>query len=665
MKFSKTSNKMFSYIFTIVIFIISVLTFLIISISMKNVYLHALDDMTTVAIHNIDEHISMYKNEAYIISQLQSTDNLLIAIDEGNQKTEAYEEAKNQTYDYISNKEKSPSINKIMLTDKNKKVVLSSVTKDIDQIIPNDSEYWNNINENTSTAQILLNDQNEYIILVAQPLRLYNKTAGYVFIELNFDMINTLINSYKFGNSGNLFFITQNNEFIGSNKSSLPKSILDIKNYDDILDLLKTQTHNTQKIKSSEFKSNNVSNYMQYCYIDNLNAIIATSINKVEVNRTSVTTSFPLVFLLLMIFILTLGYRFIISKKILHPLSLLNRSLYLLKKGDLRARYNYNADNEFGNLSIVFNQTISNLQKTTINLREREAKSNIILNNIADVIWEYDLASKTMKLPENWSKLIEAEYSEISYLYTLDTFTSYLHINYSSEFSQILNNCIDNNTPINFECQIKKQNNEYIWVKINGSCMYNVYEEPFKVIGSISNISEIKNREHTLREFAKRDDMTKLLKKVEMEHLVDIDLEKNSIGHSLLFIDLDDFKDVNDTYGHLIGDEIIIHIANILKELCIQDCHICRFGGDEFVIYTKKVYTLPETEQLASRIIAEFNAGCTVSSGEHIRLEVSIGIARSPKDGTTYAELMSKADEATYKAKNTVKNCYVVYTNCQ
>lgn len=663
MKLSKTSNKMFSYIFTIIIFVISILTFIIISISMKNVYLHALNDMTTVAIHNIDEHISMHKNESLIITELPSFTQLIVGVEEGKQTADDIKQAYSQTFDYITNKVDSSAINKIIATDKNRRIFLSSDTEDIDKVIPNDSYYWNNVNENVSTAQIQHNEQNEYTILIAQPIRLYNKPVGYIFMELNFDMINSLISNYKFGDSGNLFFITQNSEIIGANKNSIPKSIIDVKSHEDILNLLETNTHNNNLIQSTEYKNNGVSSYMQYCYIDNLNAIIVTSINKKEVNRTALTTSFPLIFLLLMIFGLTLWYRYIISKKILHPLNLLNRSLYMLKKGDLRARYNYNADNEFGNLSTVFNQTISNLQNTTINLKEREAKSNIILNNITDVIWEYDIATNTMKLPENWSKLIETEYSETNYLYTLEAFVCYIHINYINEFQHSLDQCIHNNIPMNFECQIKKQNNEYIWIQINGSCMYNFYEEPYKVIGSIFNISEIKNREQTLREYAKRDDMTKLLKKVEMEHVVNKDLKKNSIGHSLLFIDLDDFKIVNDTYGHLIGDEIIIHISNILKELCLEDCYICRFGGDEFVVYTKKVYTLSETEQLAASIIAKFNNGYTLSSGEHIRLEGSIGIARSPKDGTSYAELMSKADLAIYKAKNNNKNRYVIYTN--
>lgn len=661
MKFSKTSNKLFSYVIIIIILIISILTFFIISISMKNVYLRALNDMTNVAIHNIDEHIQMHKNEARLITEFKPFINMVASIEEKNENSNEYIQNRSQMFEYLSAKINSSSIEKIVITDKTNRIFLSNDIENINKIVPPNSPYWNNINPNISTAQIQVNEKNDYIVLISQPVRLYDKTVGYVFMELNFDMINSLMKNYKFGNSGNLFFITKESKFISYDKKAIPNSINEIFDYQNIFNIFEKNSHTSNIVYSSEFKNNSINSYMQYSYIPSLNAVIATSINKNEVNKTSLTTSFPLIFLLFVIFSLTIFYRYIVSKKILHPLNLLNRSLYMLKKGDLRARYNYNADNEFGNLSTVFNQTISNLQKTTLDLKEREAKSNIILNNITDVIWEFDIGANVIKMPENWSRLIESEYIQTNYLYTLESFVSYIHINYLSDFQQSLCDCIEKDIPMNLECQIKRFDNEYIWVKINGSCMYNIYEEPYKVIGSIFNISEIKNRENALREFAKRDDMTKLLKKVEMEQLVNEELRINSVGHSLLFIDLDDFKEINDNYGHLVGDEVIIHVSNILKEYCLSDCHICRFGGDEFVVFTRRIYTLCETEELAAKIIKELNNGYTIKDGVHINIKGSIGISRSPKDGISYAELMLKADCATYKVKNDVKNSYYIY----
>ncbi|MEG2813715.1 MAG: diguanylate cyclase, partial [Oscillospiraceae bacterium] len=380
-------------------------------------------------------------------------------------------------------------------------------------------------------------------------------------------------------------------------------------------------------------------------------------------NKTGMTTAFPLIFLLIIIIFMLFTYRFVISKKILHPLSLLERSLYMLKKGDLRARYNYNAVNEFGNLSTVFNQTISNLQQATQTLKEREDKNGIILSNITDVVWEYDIEAYTVTMPENWAKLTRLETNKTEFKYKLDEFMDFIHINDIVEFSQRINNCIKNNTPIKFECQLKQADDNYIWVRINGSCMFNIYNEPYNIIGSIFNISDTKNREDALKEFAKRDDMTGLLKKVEMERIVNLDMKQNGLGHSLMILDLDGFKSINDNYGHLIGDEIIINTARVLERHCKDDCYICRFGGDEFIIYTKLVYSSEQTKLLAQAIINDVNSDYIASDGTVIKAGCSIGIARSPINGNNYVQLMSKADTAIYEVKKHGKNTFAFYSD--
>lgn len=662
MKFSKTSNKILSYTMILVIIVVSVLMFYIINLSMRNIYFSALGDMTNVAIHNIEEHVQLHKNEAVLIRRLSSLTAMITLKEDGHQDTHAYDEAFSQTYSYISKKaENSNTINNIIICDENLNTILSNSPSDIGETLSADSYYWNDTDSVTCTARIEKNKYNQNIILITQPVRMYNQNQAYVFIELSFDMLDSLINNYKFGDTGNLFFLTSDIEFIGSNPQHMPHTLKSIKDYENILRIMESNNNSVTLPYRTEFKNKYTDRYMQYKYIESLDAMIMTSIDKNEINKSGLTTAFPLVFLLVVIFSLILFYRYTVSKKILHPLGLLNRSLYMLKKGDLRARYNYNKDDEFGSLSAVFNQTISSLQKSNQILKEREAKSQILLERITDVIWEYDLDTSTIKLPESWPKLIGADYTDSSLTYSIESFMNNMHISYPSEFRKCLESCIKQDQPIKFECQIKKQNGEYFWVHIDGACMYNIYEEPYKVIGSIFDVTEDKKREAALRDVARRDDMTKLYKKVAMEQLVTNELEKQVGEHSLLFLDLDAFKAINDTYGHLVGDEVIIHVSHILKRICGDDCYICRFGGDEFVIFTRKSYTLDETKALALTILEALNSGYTSSENQFIFIGCSIGIARSPVDATDYAELMAKADLAIYRAKKNSKNCFVVY----
>lgn len=663
MKFRKLSNNAMTVVITLVIVIISIFTFIVISFSMKSIYLKALADMTNVAQHNIFEHIQLHKNETALITKLQSFTNMMVAIKENKTNTDEYDQAFSQTFAYIVQKtENTASIEKITVTDKSRKILVSSEAQEIGKTIATDSYYWTDINNNISTASIQKNETDHQIVLISHPIRLYNKTVGYIFMETNFDIFDSLINNYRFGESGNLFFITENGDFISSDSEIVASALSDIADGYNIVTLLQKNQNTANKIYNTDLTNNACNRYMVYTYIDSLNAVIATSVNKYEVNKTSITTAIPLFLLLLIILILLLAYRVTIEKKIIHPLNLLNRSLYLLKKGDLRARYNYNANNEFGNLSMVFNQTISNLQKTTLELKERETKNNIILQNVTDVIWEYDVESGMIKMPENWAKLVQLEQWSISHEYSLEYFLEFIHPIFREDFRLKLHQCASNHQNFTFDCQIKKQNNEYLWVKINGACLYNLYNEPHKIIGSLFNINDIKLREDNLKEVAKHDDMTKLLKKGEIKQIINLCLsDETNHEHTLFMIDLDEFKHINDTFGHLIGDEAILHAAVSLKSIFSDSCYTSRFGGDEFVAFSKEKMTPKKATELATKMIQKLNKGFITSNNQHIILGCSIGIAFSPEHGSNYEALMENADFAIYQAKKTNKNQYIIF----
>lgn len=663
MKLSKSSNTWLSVVMILCILTFSIGTFIAISASMKTVYIDAIKDMISVAIGYVDEQIQINMNECNFIGKTNSFVNFITFCEEDQQLSAAAKTEYNTIFDYIYTKTQSTkNINKISYADTTRKIMLSSDTNEVNTYINKNSFYSDNATGDIANISIEKSDEGENLILITQPIKLYDKNVGYLFMELNFDFIDSFLKNYKFGTSGNLFLITNKLNFIGQDDSLLPNSISDIKNSSEINALLASNASNRARVYTTEFKTDVEDRYMVYSTINKLNCIVASSINMNEVHQSSFKTAFPMVFLMLVIFVMLIVYRYIISRKILRPLSLLNRSLYLLKKGDLRARYNYNVEDEFGNLSCVFNQTISNLQNTTLDLKKRESKNNIILGNVTDVIWEYNLEMDTIKMPENWSKLIGVDYAKADYLYTVEALLEYVHFNDREDLKTHVKNCIAQNEPFNIDIKIKRHDESYVWVRVNGACMYNIYNEPYQVIGSMFDITEDKKREDKLKASATRDDMTLLLKKVEMERLIDIDIAETTYEHSLMIIDLDEFKSINDTYGHLAGDEIILHTADTLRMLCGESCYLCRFGGDEFIVYTKDYFSKADTAVLAQDIIKELNKGCTIHDGNRINIRCSIGISTSPIDGSNYVHLISKADDAIYRVKKSEKNNYAFFS---
>jgi diguanylate cyclase (GGDEF)-like protein len=130
---------------------------------------------------------------------------------------------------------------------------------------------------------------------------------------------------------------------------------------------------------------------------------------------------------------------------------------------------------------------------------------------------------------------------------------------------------------------------------------------------------------------------------------------------SVLFVDIDYFKKINDKYGHLVGDQVLIHFADLLKSIIRKSDSIYRFGGEEFVVI------LDNTNQngsisLAKKLI-DYTRRYTIQldqkSDLKLNITISVGVA-TKKNTDTETSLLNRADQALYAAKNKGRNCYVV-----
>ena len=123
---------------------------------------------------------------------------------------------------------------------------------------------------------------------------------------------------------------------------------------------------------------------------------------------------------------------------------------------------------------------------------------------------------------------------------------------------------------------------------------------------------------------------------------------------AVMFVDMDKFKNINDTYGHQAGDTVLQTVALRLKHTTRTDDTISRFGGDEFLCVLTELREQDEIAMIAAKILKAIQAPCCLRIGDIIVspcLEASIGISVFPKDGASAAALISRADEAMYGAK--------------
>ncbi|MDD6102139.1 MAG: diguanylate cyclase [Clostridiales bacterium] len=164
----------------------------------------------------------------------------------------------------------------------------------------------------------------------------------------------------------------------------------------------------------------------------------------------------------------------------------------------------------------------------------------------------------------------------------------------------------------------------------------------------------------TIKSKSQQDALTGLWNRAYTEEKVNEMLEEGIAG-SLFMIDMDNFKAINDNYGHIAGDETLKMFADTLRNHCCSDDIICRIGGDEFVVFLKEKTGKPELSNLASDIISDL-AGRLKELKIETNSSVSIGISQAPNDGTEFNKLYNAADKSLYYVKQNGKNSFHFYS---
>lgn len=173
------------------------------------------------------------------------------------------------------------------------------------------------------------------------------------------------------------------------------------------------------------------------------------------------------------------------------------------------------------------------------------------------------------------------------------------------------------------------------------------------------DVKLIKDEKNFWNSRANEDPLTKLPNRMSLNDylkssLVQANQLKSHVG--IIFFDLDGFKEVNDRYGHIVGDSLLIQVANRLLNYIRPMDRIIRYGGDEFVVIFNNIYSRPELEVLIQRLAEQINLPFKIN-GQVLNINASIGVTLYPLDGTDHIdELISHADEAMYVAKKLGKN---------
>jgi|GEM_PF-1307280 len=228
----------------------------------------------------------------------------------------------------------------------------------------------------------------------------------------------------------------------------------------------------------------------------------------------------------------------------------------------------------------------------------------------------------------------------------------------SLERENLLENYSRGVEPKPFEYRRKGDDGDYHWVRLVLRVFKDIETDDVLVFGYAFDIEKEVNERSILLYNAQTDLFTGLYNKATTERIIGEEIRKGA--GMLLLLDIDNFKDINDHFGHEAGDVVLKRISELLL-LIFRQCDIIgRIGGDEFMIYLKDTTDISIAEERGTEILTRLKTGAEY--GEHrIFVTVSIGIVVVDEKIDSFSVAYNRADCALYRAKRSGKNCYSIY----
>ena len=310
---------------------------------------------------------------------------------------------------------------------------------------------------------------------------------------------------------------------------------------------------------------------------------------------------------------------------------------------------------------VVFDNNEQKLSQEKIQIVARKYK--ILADYSESVIFEIDVKTGNAEFNDNFKKTTgQAHFIEnfVTAVPDLDIF----HPEDISVFTDALSEVTRNKKSVVAEVRMKYKDGSYLWQCGRIAPIIDDNGHVISIIGRISNIDKQKRETEHLLIKTTLDPLTSLNNKIATQTAIDDFLcckDENSLS-AMLAIDIDNFKCINDQWGHLFGDTVLTDIAILMKKLFREDDIIGRFGGDEFIVFLKDISSETFAANISEELLNLFNKTYSVGGVAH-NFSASIGISFYSEHGETFSQLYEKADKALYHSKKNGKNQYCVFSD--
>jgi len=289
-------------------------------------------------------------------------------------------------------------------------------------------------------------------------------------------------------------------------------------------------------------------------------------------------------------------------------------------------------------------------------------RNQTLIDQSGSIVFDWDITTDTMYCSPKWEE--HFGYAPVSEKYDSQLgVATHFHPDDLIHVREAIAQVRAGENTIVKEVRIANSEGKYLWTKITATGCRDEENNLINIIGILQDIDELKRSAIAMGEEASRDSLTKLLNKASCQRLISdyFSSADNGTVASLLILDLDNFKSVNDTRGHLFGDVVLTQVGTALRKMFRADDIIGRIGGDEFMVLLKNISGTDVLKERCQSLLDTLNI-LFENLAPDLAVSCSIGVALFPSHGRYYNELFLKADEALYQAKHSGKNQFNIYS---
>ena len=305
---------------------------------------------------------------------------------------------------------------------------------------------------------------------------------------------------------------------------------------------------------------------------------------------------------------------------------------------------------------------ITYTKKLQMQLRDEKERYEIVEEISDDIMFNYDVVSDVFECSSKILKGIGTR-TKIENAIESITYGDMLDHRDVPAFIMALSNALSGKKLNAFDARLINNHGDGVWHRIKFAALYDDDGNAVRFIGTMTDIDKEKKEKSRLISRAETDQLTGFLNKISTSMKINEFLREYPEDEGVLFLlDLDDFKKLNDTYGHQAGDNFLREFTSKLLIRSRSNNVLGRIGGEEFVVYiNKKKDSEGNIEDIANEVANEILEYCREVRLDNLpdkEFTCSVGVALYPQNGASYMELYKKADTAMYEVKRNGKNNY-------